>query len=576
MQEKNEDASRRSGQDESNIKETIVSLVISFVMALVFRSYVVEAFVIPTGSMAPTLLGAHMRFHSEQSGHNWAVNPAYYTMRGNERLPLSIQGGDTLPPPIVTDPMSTSRANEWTISQPPSTPIAGFIPRPEPKRLRAGDRILVQKYLYELFPPKRFDVVVFKNPEQARENYIKRLLGLPNEQVWLADGDVFARPIRMLRDGEAEITGEWRIQRKPTRIQRTLWRRIYSSEFAPIDPVRDGRRWFVDPWVGRGWSIDGARVYTFGGAGETVLSWDTESWPIWDWEPYNDFPEGYLRPRFPVKDLRMRAGVRAEREGLSVVARLRANQHELEAVIGEGRAELRMRPSPGDGAQAESAPWSVLGTASVRGFPAGEVVNVEFWHFDQSLQLWIGGKRVLEAAYEWRPRERMLHATGHDVESDEVAGIGNLLSQPEIYEPGRPSVSWRFEGSPLTLHRVGLDRDVYYQSTTLYGSQPALGTHPRSLASLGPDRFFFCGDNSPNSKDGRLWDVIDEEVARQLFGYDPDEMSSSAERAARARHMGIVPRELILGKAFYVYFPAPHTFGGRVPVPDFGRMRSIR
>ena len=62
---------------DGSIKETLISLAISFVMALVFRSYVVEAFVIPTGSMAPTLLGAHMEFRSPESGFQWAVNPWY-------------------------------------------------------------------------------------------------------------------------------------------------------------------------------------------------------------------------------------------------------------------------------------------------------------------------------------------------------------------------------------------------------------------------------------------------------------------------------------------------------------------
>ena len=36
----------------SNIKETIESLIIAFILAFVFRGFLVEAFVIPTGSMA--------------------------------------------------------------------------------------------------------------------------------------------------------------------------------------------------------------------------------------------------------------------------------------------------------------------------------------------------------------------------------------------------------------------------------------------------------------------------------------------------------------------------------------------
>src|SRR5580704_16445116 len=59
---------------ESNIKETIESILIAFILAFIFRAFVVEAFVIPTGSMAPTLLGAHMRFTCPDCGYRFDVN----------------------------------------------------------------------------------------------------------------------------------------------------------------------------------------------------------------------------------------------------------------------------------------------------------------------------------------------------------------------------------------------------------------------------------------------------------------------------------------------------------------------
>ena len=49
----NEDASLAS------IIDTIEAIIIALILALTFRAFVVEAFVIPTSSMAPTLLGAH-------------------------------------------------------------------------------------------------------------------------------------------------------------------------------------------------------------------------------------------------------------------------------------------------------------------------------------------------------------------------------------------------------------------------------------------------------------------------------------------------------------------------------------
>src|SRR5436853_4235083 len=59
---------------EGNIKDTVESILVAFILAFIFRAFVVEAFVIPTGSMAPTLLGAHMRFRCNDCGYCFEVN----------------------------------------------------------------------------------------------------------------------------------------------------------------------------------------------------------------------------------------------------------------------------------------------------------------------------------------------------------------------------------------------------------------------------------------------------------------------------------------------------------------------
>src|SRR5262245_60902842 len=40
-------------------RETVESIAMAVILALLFRGFVAEAFVIPTGSMAPTLVGRH-------------------------------------------------------------------------------------------------------------------------------------------------------------------------------------------------------------------------------------------------------------------------------------------------------------------------------------------------------------------------------------------------------------------------------------------------------------------------------------------------------------------------------------
>lgn len=541
---------------EQSIRETLISLLISFVMALVFRSYVVEAFIIPTGSMAPTLLGAHMRFNSTQTGTSWAVNPWY--MDASNEHPLPVQGAGVFGPPTATDPMTTSQVNRLAQGGRPAG-AAGYTTPPQPTPVRAGDRILVQKYLYDLFPPRRYDVVVFKNPELSTQNFIKRLVGLPNEQIWLADGDVFARPIRRGEGGRVEPAGEWRVQRKPGRVQRSVWRTVFDSRFAPLDPVRDGRRWFVSPWSGPGWTTEDRHAYRCDTAAATALAWDSERWPVWDWVSYNEIPAklaNRFADPFPVADVRLSLSVEPDQVGLSVTGTIAARAHEFQAILKGNLVILQMRRA-GGGAE-PPGPWVILDTQRAPSPSPGRVTHLEFWHADQAMELWLDGRRVASGAYEWGPFERLRYATGLE-ESELRGGMSNPLVAPDQYAPARPEITWSFEGSALTVHRAALDRDLFYEPARFVTGVPALATHPDHVAQLGPDQFFVLGDNSPFSKDGRLWDTVDPWVADQIDAT-----------------VGVVPRKLLLGKAFFVYFPAPSAALGAIPIPDFGRMRAIR
>src|SRR3954462_10430626 len=64
----------KSSSADAGVKETIESILIAFIHDFIFRAFIVEAFVIPTGSMAPTLMGAHMRFRCEDCGYRFDAN----------------------------------------------------------------------------------------------------------------------------------------------------------------------------------------------------------------------------------------------------------------------------------------------------------------------------------------------------------------------------------------------------------------------------------------------------------------------------------------------------------------------
>lgn len=56
--------------------------------------------------------------------------------------------------------------------------------------LLQGDRILAMKTIYQLEPVARGDVLVFKNPEQPAQRWVKRVVGLPGDEVAIDDGVV--------------------------------------------------------------------------------------------------------------------------------------------------------------------------------------------------------------------------------------------------------------------------------------------------------------------------------------------------------------------------------------------------
>jgi len=54
-----------------------------------------------------------------------------------------------------------------------------------------GQFVLVNKLAYRLGQPERGDVLVFHNPGNTNEDYIKRIIGLPGDTVKISQGKVY-------------------------------------------------------------------------------------------------------------------------------------------------------------------------------------------------------------------------------------------------------------------------------------------------------------------------------------------------------------------------------------------------
>lgn len=225
-QSSNADAKKGSGKDSpleekgsgQNTRETVESIVVAFILAFLFRAFVAEAFVIPTGSMAPTLMGAHKDLFCEHCGQQYQASASIEYDSSSGALMQHPNGN--FPKTIASLCANCRGINAYDFGN--NADHESF----------SGDRILVSKFDYVLSSPERWDVFVFKYPKEARMNYIKRLVGLPGETLLIRHGDVFI-------EGQSD-SGEWNIARKPAHKVQAMKRLVHNTSNQPSELVKQG------------------------------------------------------------------------------------------------------------------------------------------------------------------------------------------------------------------------------------------------------------------------------------------------------------------------------------------------
>lgn len=557
-------------QPEHHVKETIESILVAFILAFIFRGFIVEAFVIPTGSMGPTLLGAHMRYHCEDCGWRWTVSFSSGQQGSEIEIPSTGRWFHKHPP-------HSYRGED--VPEAVFCPNCGWeVPKNNPRDpdnqthappIHYGDRILVLKYLYLFEEPQRWDVVVFKSPEptsrsrpdreaEYTENYIKRLIGRPGEAVLILDGDIYVGPPSALKwqqsdnvrvvDPAASDWSKFSVQRKPHYVQQALWRTIHDNDFVPHLPQSS----FKQPWTprqGAGWSLAQppnklSRQFSFdnlNGAGE--IAFDRTANPalhhLTDFLAYDTVDyERYLReterrqaqPPIPVHDLRLALTyTRSAGDGPLRLELERPNGEVVAVELAPGEARLIRRDASGAEKSRKTAAVAALG--------GSQPVRVEFANVDYRASLRIDGTEVL--AEEYPP---------------DVASLVESRSSPEAF----PQIRIRAERQQSRVEHLSLARDVHYLDE---GDRNIVfwGTKLRPI-ELGKDEFFVLGDNPPISGDARMW-------VRDVYLPGEDLYAQP----------GRVPRRFMIGKAFFVYWPAGYRPFPNGPglIPNFGEMRFI-
>ncbi|MFH0912886.1 MAG: signal peptidase I [Candidatus Omnitrophota bacterium] len=120
----------QKAQKKSAIREWTESIIVAFILAMFIRTFIVQAFKIPTGSMRPTLI----------EGDLILVNKFIY----GAKIPFT----------------------DWNLPG--------------------------------LREPKRGDVIVFIYPENPKKDFIKRLVGLPDEKVEIKNGTAYINDMPIL------------------------------------------------------------------------------------------------------------------------------------------------------------------------------------------------------------------------------------------------------------------------------------------------------------------------------------------------------------------------------------------
>src|SRR5262245_25231359 len=152
------------------VRVLLIVIVVFTGLFLVLRTIVVEPFGVPTGSMAPALIGHHRDGPCPRCG---------YTVRVGRPTSGDINRHFAR---VVCQNCEYGRDE----SQPFSLVDA---------RDLSGDRLLVDKNVYNLRNPRRWEMVVFRcpdpDPKEFGKPYVKRLIALPGETVQIEDGDVY-------------------------------------------------------------------------------------------------------------------------------------------------------------------------------------------------------------------------------------------------------------------------------------------------------------------------------------------------------------------------------------------------
>ena len=85
--------------------------------------------------------------------------------------------------------------------------------------LSEGNQVIVDKISYRFRDPSRFEVVVFPYQYEMNTYFIKRVIGLPGEQIQILDGNIYINGQYLAEDYGLEVMIEGGLATEPIQLQ---------------------------------------------------------------------------------------------------------------------------------------------------------------------------------------------------------------------------------------------------------------------------------------------------------------------------------------------------------------------
>jgi signal peptidase I len=558
----------------NTLREVLETVVFVVVLVVLLKAFAAEAFVIPTGSMATTLLGYNKHVECPMCGAKFPVNASDEAGKGGETKRIV----------ECTCFNCRYRINFTRDEVTPST--------------SSGDRVLVAKFLDDLglIPFKPLDVVVFKFPEEPLEdyspkNYIKRLIGMPDQTIGIWYGNIYvAQKADLIKKGVSfEVLEDekdlplrrqmhkntrqavdlleagdpvFQIMRKPPDKQLALERPVYDNDHPAKDLVEAHfpPRWAAEAddanapeeaWKAgyqrkrqraqeqdTPWKPDDAHGFVFGGSAASKKWWlryrnliahNRDSLPnpplpelITDFLSYNTgvYNTGESQDRSNgqrwVGDLLLECEVKVDKAQGNLILELSKGTDRFQARFDLNTGKCTLYRGQKELA-ARDTRLSKPGTYRLR-----------FGNVDRRLTVWVDRDLPFDDGVNYDPPQ---------------TADGRHLHGPDKHNDLEPASIGVQGDAVLAVHHIRLGRDTYYtvqgdesrsQDADFWSDPDKWGGYEvRGMTMyVQPDHYLCMGDNSPASSDSRTW-----------------------EKGRGSGPGGLVPHRLMLGRALMIYYP---------------------